>query len=142
MDRREMLGMLGAGAVGLAAMSGREAIAHELASVQKECLESCADCARACDLAFHFCLSEVSEGKKEHAEPLEYFVSCAGFCALSAANLTKHSPLKYFSCQACGDACKETLAVVSKFDAEEMKAAAKALARCEKSCKAMVQRHH
>ena len=54
MDRREMLG---AGAVGLAAMSGREAIAHELVSVQKECLESCADCARACDLAFHFCLS-------------------------------------------------------------------------------------
>jgi hypothetical protein len=139
MDRREMLGMLGAGAVGLAAMSGREAIAHEFAAADKECLEACADCARACDLAFHFCLSEVWEGKKEYAPPLEYFVSCADFCALSASNLTKHSPLIAFSCIACGDACNETLDVVSKFDAEQMKAAAQALARCEKSCKSM---HH
>jgi hypothetical protein len=144
MDRREMLGMLGVGAVGLAAMSGREAAAHELDPVHKECLEACSDCAKACDMGFHHCLTLAAEGKKEHAKPLEYFESCAGFCALSACNIAKHSPLMAFSCDACEDACKETLAVVSKSDSPEMKAAAKALARCEKSCAAMVEAmgHH
>jgi hypothetical protein len=144
MVRREMLGMLGAGAVGLAAMSGREAVAYDASTkldpVHKECLEACSECAKACDMGFHHCLTMVAEGKKEHAKPLEFFESCAGFCALSACNIAKHSPLMAFSC----DACKETLAVVSKFDSEEMKAAAKALARCEKSCVAMVEAmgHH
>ena len=145
MDRREMLGMIGAGAVGLAAMQGREAVAQQGSSksmaVHKECLEACGECAEACDQGFHHCLTQVAEGKKEHARPLEYFSSCAGFCALSACNIAKHSPLMALSCEACGKACTETLAVVSKFEghSEEMKAAAKALARCEKACKAMVE---
>jgi hypothetical protein len=144
MERREMLGLLGAGAAGLVAMSGREAMAHELDPIHKECLEACSDCAKACDMGFHHCLTQVAAGKKEHAKPLEFFESCAGFCALSACNIAKHSPLMVYSCDACGDACKETLAVVSKFDSEEMKLAAKALARCEKSCAAMVEAmgHH
>jgi hypothetical protein len=150
MDRREMLGMLGAGAVGLAAVSGRQAAADEPSAankaVHKECLEACSDCAKACDMGFHHCLTEVAAGNKEHAKPLEYFASCAGFCALSACNIAKHSPLMALSCEACGDACKETLAVVSKFEGHsaEMQAAIKALTRCEKSCKEMVEAmgHH
>ena len=78
-------------------------------------------------MAFHHCVTQVAEGKKEHAKPLQYFADCAGFCALSACNIAKHSPLMAFSCDACGEACEATLAVVSKFDSEEMKAATKAL---------------
>jgi hypothetical protein len=143
MDRREMLGMLGVGAAGLAVLSGREAVAQEssskLDSVHKECLEACSDCAKACDMAFHHCVMQVAEGKRDHAKPIQYFADCAGFCGLSACNIAKHSPLMAYSCDACGDACKATLAVVSKFDSEEMKAATKALIRCEKSCTAMVE---
>jgi len=148
MDRRELLGMLGAGTVGLAAMSGREAeaqeFAHKMDAVHKECLEACGDCAKACDMAFHHCVMQVAEGKREHAKPLHYFADCSGFCALSACNIAKQSPLMAYSCEACGDACKATLAVVSKFDSPEMKAATKALERCEKSCVAMVEAmgHH
>jgi hypothetical protein len=148
MDRREMFGLMGAGAVGLAALSGREADAQEPASrldnVHKECLEACSDCARACDMAFHHCTMQVAEGKRDHAKPLHLAIDCAGFCALAACNIAKHSSLMAYSCDACGSACKATLAVVSKFDSEEMKVAAKALARCEKACIAMVDAmgHH
>ncbi len=137
MDRRELLGMLG---VGLTALSGREALAADakLDAVHKECLEACSDCAKACDMGFHHCYTEVAEGKREHAKPLHYFADCAGFCGLSACNIAKHSPLMAYSCESCAEACKATLAVVSKFDSAEMKAATKSLERCEKSCRAMV----
>jgi hypothetical protein len=142
MDRREMLGLLGAGAVGFTALSGGRASADagsaKLDAVHKECLEACSDCARSCDMTYHHCLMQVAEGKKEHAKPLQYAADCAGFCALSACNVAKQSPLMAFSCEACADACKATLAVISKFDSEEMKSAAKELARCEKACQAMV----
>jgi hypothetical protein len=140
MDRREMLGLLGAGAVGLTAVSGSEARAEaKLDPVHKECLEACSECARSCDMTYHHCLMEVAQGKKEHAKSLQYAADCAGFCALSACNIAKHSPLMVYSCEACAEACKDTLAVVSKFDSEEMKAAARSLARCEKSCREMVK---
>jgi hypothetical protein len=151
MDRREMLGVMGAGAVGLTALSGREAVAQapssssQLDSIHKECLEACSDCARACDMAFHHCVTQVAEGKREHAKPLQYFADCAGFCGLAACNIAKHSPLMAFSCESCGDACKATLAVVnSSAESEAEKAAIKALTRCEKSCTAMVEAmgHH
>ena len=148
MDRREWIGMLGAGAVGLTALSGREALAQgtsaKLDDVHKECLEACSECAKSCDMAVHHCLTQVAEGKREHAKPLQYANDCAGFCALSACNVAKHSPLMAYSCEACADACKASLAVISKFDSDEMKAAAKALARCEKACLAMVEAmgHH
>ncbi len=148
MVRREWLGMLGAGAVGLTALSGREALAEDecckLDAVHKDCLEACSDCAKACDMTYHHCLMQVAEGKKEHAKPLQFAADCAGFCALSACNIAKHSPLMAFSCSACADSCKATLAVVGKFDSPEMKAAAKALEKCEKSCRAMLESmgHH
>ena len=148
MDRRELLGVLGAGAVGLTALSGREALAQQasakLDDVHKECLEACSDCARACEMAFHHCTMQAAEGKRDHAKPLHYAVDCAGFCALAACNIAKHSPLMAYSCEACAEACKATLAVVSKFDSDEMKAATKALTRCEKACTAMIEAmgHH
>ena len=148
MDRREMLGVLGASAVGLTALAGREVNASQgsakLDAVHKECLEACSDCAKSCDMTYNHCLMQVAEGKKEHAKPLRYVADCAGFCALSACNIAKMSPLMAYSCAACADACHATLASVSKFDSEEMKAAAKDLARCEKSCRAMIEAmgHH
>jgi hypothetical protein len=95
-------------------------------------------------MAYHHCLDQVAEGKRDHAKPLRYSADCSGFCSLSASNIARHSPLMALSCESCGQACQETLAVISRFDAPEMKAAALALERCEKSCRAMVEAmgHH
>ncbi|SIO44116.1 hypothetical protein SAMN05444166_4749 [Singulisphaera sp. GP187] len=144
MDRREMLGMVGAGAIGLTAMSaGADETASgenccQLDEAHADCYKACADCAKACDITFHHCFKELAAGKKEHAKALHLASDCAAFCSLSASMIAKHSPLMASSCHACADACKATAAEVGKFDSAEMKAATKSLHDCEKSCRAMV----
>jgi len=144
MDRRELLGMVGAGAIGLTAMSARadekvcDESCCELDKVHADCFKACSDCAKACDQTFHHCYMQVAAGKKEHAKSLHLASDCAGFCNLSACMIAKHSPLMAYSCGACADACRATAAEVGKFDSEEMKAATRALRACEKSCREMV----
>jgi hypothetical protein len=139
MDRRTMMGMVGAGAVGLAAFPGRVAKAGTLDNVHEDCLKACSDCAKACDETFHHCYKEVAEGKRDHAKPLHYLSDCAAFCGLSSSMIARHSPLMVDSCQSCAMACHKTAAVVEKFDSEEMRIAAVKLRACEKSCLAMVE---
>ncbi len=143
MDRREMLGMMGAGAIGLTAMTARaddKSDDHccELDKVHEDCLKACTECAKACDMTFHHCYTKVAEGKADHAKPLHFVSDCAGFCTLSARMITKHSPLMVHSCAACAEACKATAAEVERFDSEEMKRAAQKLRECERSCREMV----
>jgi len=157
MKRRDMLGTLGAGAASLAAFSAVSARAqapkqhegehaHHHDAMHEECLKACSDCAKMCDETFHHCYMQVAEGKRDHAKPLHLVSDCAGFCSLSACMIAKHSPLMAHSCHACAEACRDTAAVVEKFDSPEMKAAAKSLRACEKSCmemvKAMGDEHH
>ncbi len=148
MKRREMLGALGAGAATLAvgAIANAQApkghddeAAHRHDAIHKECLDACSDCARMCNETFHHCYMMVAEGKRDHAKSLHLVSDCAEFCELSATMIAKHSPLMAYSCTACGEACKKTVAEVEKFDMPEMKAAAKALNRCMKSCEEMVK---
>ena len=143
MDRREMLGALGAGAIGLTALTAKaddKSDDHccDLDKTHEDCLKACSDCAKSCDMTFHHCYTKVAEGKADHAKALHLVSDCAGFCALSACMIAKHSPLMVHSCGACAEACKTTAAEVEKFDSEEMKHAAKKLRECEKSCRSMV----
>lgn len=143
MDRREWLGALGAGAVGLTALSASAADKSEdecfhLDKTHEDCLKACADCAKACDMTFNHCYHQVIDGKKEHARSMRLAGDCAAFCGLSACNIAKMSPLMMHSCMACAEACKTTVAEVEKFDSDEMKMAARKLRECEKSCREMV----
>ncbi len=146
MNRREILG---AGVAGMASLSAGVALAqgarehekeaaHHHDKVHDDCLKACSDCAKSCDETFHHCVMEVAQGKKEHARSVQLLSDCAGFCALSACMIAKHSPLMAHSCGACAEACKETAAEVMKYDSPEMMTAVKALRECEKSCRAMV----
>lgn len=146
MKRREMLGTLGAGAAGLAALSAtttsasaQQEGAHRHDKTHEDCLKACSDCAKMCDETFHHCYMQVAEGKRDHAKPLHLVSDCAGFCSLSACMIAKHSPLMVHSCASCAEACASTATVVEKFDDPEMKAAAKSLRACEASCRAMVK---
>lgn len=143
MDRREMLGMVGAGAIGLTAMSARadekvcDESCCELDKVHADCLKACSDCAKACDQTFHHCFMQVAAGKKEHAKSLHLASDCAGFCTLSASMIAKHSPLMAHSCNACAEACKATAAECEKFHDDTMRAAVKSLRECERACRTM-----
>ena len=78
MQRRELLGVLGATAAGLVAMTGGEAHAAHLDKAHEDCLKACSDCAKTCDETFHHCYMQVAEGKRDHAKPLHLVSDCAG----------------------------------------------------------------
>lgn len=139
MDRRELLGVLGATAAGLVAVTGSPAQAAVAMGPHEDCLKACSDCAKTCDMTYHHCLTLVAEGKKEHAKALGLASDCAAFCGLSAGMIARSSPLMAYSCEACAEACKACAAECDKHDSAEMKACAKACRACEKSCMDMVK---
>ena len=139
MQRRELLGVLGATAAGLVAMTENEARAADPADAHEDCLKSCVACAEECNETFHHCYTMLAEGKKEHAKALHLASDCAEFCGLSASMISKHSPMMVHSCLACAEVCKACAAECDKFDMPQMKDCAKACRECEKSCREMVK---
>lgn len=144
MQRRELLGVLGAGAAGLIAVAGGEARADADADkgtmdkVHENCLKACIDCAKNCDDTFYQCYLEVAQGKSNFAKALQLTSDCSAFCGLASSMIAKHSPLVTSSCHACAEACKACSAECDKFDSPVMKACVKACRYCEKTCEEMV----
>jgi len=105
----------------------------------KACADVCAECAKACNRAFHHCVSLAAAGKAEHARMAQVAADCADFCGLSSEMLSRSSTLALLSCAACADACKMC---AQEFDShnssDEMKTCAQECWRCEESCRKMV----
>jgi hypothetical protein len=148
MDRRELLGFLGAGTVGLAALSGDAASAdpevhHHRDKVHEDCMRACGDCARACNETASHCLEQLSEGsgdRKVHARVHELTIDCQAFCVLSTTMMERGSDLMQYSCEACADACRSCAEACDKHPASEMvKACAEKCRTCESACRAMVK---
>ncbi len=139
MQRRELLGVLGATAAGIVAVTGGEAKAGHPDKAHEDCLRACSDCTKTCDETFHHCYMQVAEGKRDHAKPLHFTSDCAAFCSLASHMIAKHSPLMAYSCNACAEACTACAAECDKFDSPEMKACAKSCRDCEKTCREMVR---
>jgi hypothetical protein len=163
MKRRDAMGLLGAGATGLAFAAGqRIALADEPPSGKhdhahehdpkhqqmiEECLAACSACETACEKAFHHCLGKTAEGGgMAHAKSAHMALDCASFCNLSATLIARHSPLMNISCEACADACQQC-AKACEETAESnpvMKECIAACRKCEESCRSMVKAmgHH
>jgi hypothetical protein len=161
--RREILGVLGTGAAGLALLTDRSEAAAGQApasgdphaghdprhmAMMKECDEACGHCEAACNATFHHCISQAAAGKAEHAKMAQLVIDCAAFCTLSAAMIARHSSLMIESCRACGEACRRCAEECGSAQADSMmKACATACKRCEESCRKMVsvmggEHHH
>ena len=142
MDRRELLGMIGA-ATGLGAVAGSNARAqhegHHRDEVQEVCLKASESCERTCNETFHHCYTKVAEGKKEHAKALHLVADCARFCDLSADLIASQSPLMVHACLACAEACKACATECDRFESAEMKSCVKACHECETTCRAMAK---
>ena len=142
MDRRELLGMIGA-AARLGAVAGSNARAqhegHHRDEVHEDCLKACESCERTCNETFHHCYTKVAEGKKEHAKALHLVADCARFCDLSADLIASQSPLMVHDCLACAEACKACATECDRFDSAEMKSCVKACRDCETTCQEMVK---
>jgi len=162
-NRRELLGVLGTGAAGLALLTNRSEAGDEQvapaadghhahdgphSAMMKECAEACGHCEAACNEAFHHCVAQAGAGKAEHARMAQMVIDCAAFCNLSATLITRHSPLMVESCRACEAACRQCAEHCSHSASDEvMKNCVEACKKCEESCRKMVaamggEHHH
>jgi hypothetical protein len=144
-NRRDMLGVLGTGAAGLALLSnrseaGEEPVTHETSAMLRECAEACGHCETACNEAFHHCITQTANGKTDHAKMAQTVIDCAAFCTLSAAMISRHSAFMIESCHACGEVCRRCAEACGSSSSDEiMRNCAAACRRCEESCRKMVK---
>jgi len=154
-NRRELIGVMGTGAAGLALLSRRSEAGDEQiapaagqqhshdprhSAMLKECAEACGHCEAACNEAFHHCVAQAGAGKAEHARMAQMVIDCAAFCSLSAAMIARHSALMVESCRACAEACRRCAEECSSSGSDEhTKNCVAACKRCEESCRNMVK---
>lgn len=142
MDRRELLGILGATTAGLAAVTGGTTLADQQGHTNDphhKCAEACAHCMHACEEGFHHCYRQVTSGKVAHAKAMHLCVDCAEICGTSAKLVARMSPLMVHTCRACAECCETCLAECEKLNDAEMKAVVESLRTCAKSCRDMVK---
>lgn len=142
MDRREMLGTLGAfvAAGGVAAAAEqREAAKDHHGDIHEKCAEACVDCEKHCNQGFHHCFRQVQAGKQEHAKAMHLLVDCGDICGTAGKLVGRMSPLMVHTCRACGECCEDTIAAVEKLQDGEMRGVLESLRRCRESCAEMVK---
>lgn len=145
MDRREMLGALGASAAGLVAVTGGTARAQqergrqEGGDIHERCAEACFDCAKECNQGFHHCYQQVQAGKPEHARAMHLCVDCGDICGTAGKHVARMSPLMVHTCRACADSCDDCIAECEKLNDPEMQEVIESLRACARSCREMVQ---
>jgi hypothetical protein len=140
MDRRDMLTLLGAGALGWSALAGREARAqhpHHHDKAHGDCLAACTKCAEVCNETFHYCFSHLKDGHKEHARAATLTIDCQDFCKLAAALLARESDMMEHACTACAEVCRACAAECKAHDDPQMRECAEACSACERTCRAM-----
>lgn len=148
MDRRKMLGVLGAGAAGLA-MTGSNVFGQEKMPDHKDhgehdamaqkCAKTCSDCMNECNKGFHHCFEQLVAGKKEYGQAAHMCIDCAEICAGSAQLCARVSPLMRHSCDACAKICDDCISECEKLNDPEMKAVIEACRKTAKECREMVK---
>jgi hypothetical protein len=146
--RRELLGAIAGGAAGMGLLTGlshadsqvSDEGKHEHSPIMKACCDTCAECAKACNRAFHHCVTQAAMGKAVHAKMAQMVADCGAFCGLSSEMIARGSALMALSCRACADACRRCAeeCAVAATDAE-MKMCIESCERCEESCRNMLK---
>lgn len=147
MNRREVLGVLGATAAGLTALGGAETHAddghqhhHALHGQFDKCAKANAECQVMCDSCFRHCAAMLAKGEKAHAKSMHLCLDCAELCATAAKLVSRHSALSAVACEACAKACDQCAAACEKFPNDKhITACAKSCRACAKTCRAMIK---
>lgn len=144
MDRRELLGVLGATAAGLTALTGGPALAQQghapkEGDIHEKCADACSDCEKECNRGFHHCYKQVQAGKADHAKAMHLCVDCGEVCSTAGKLVARMSPLMTFTCHACAESCEACLAECEKLHDPAMKETIESLKKCAASCREMVK---
>lgn len=147
MEHREMFGVVGAAAAGLAFTAANEArgepatskTGDSYADCSCQCVESCTDCMNSCNECYGHCFHEVGKGKSRYAKAMQLCVDCGEVCGTSAKLVARESALMSHGCQACAAGCEECIAECEKLDDPKMKETIDAMRKCADSCRAMLK---
>jgi hypothetical protein len=168
MNRRELMGTLGATAASLTALQafGQEKAAKPAFAGDKPekgqdpashapmhgddpigaCAKACSDCQRACDSCTTHCVSKMMEGAEEHKKTYHTCIDCADFCSTAAQIVARRGVFSDLICQSCADACARCAkACDAHKDDKMMQMCAEECRKCEKACREMVKvmgQHH
>lgn len=143
MDRRDMLGVLGAGAAGLVALGGTaRAQQHEHAGHSKA-LDDCRDlCGRAAD----HCLDQLRKGGQNAqnaelgARAHELTMDCQQFCSLATDLTSRGSPVAHHAHAACAEVSRACAEACEKMTGDKlMQDCARACREAEKHCREMAK---
>ena len=140
MDRREMLGVLSAGAATVVTFVGGAACGESVAHEHDGHIKIMDECAKVCNEASQHCLVEATKGgshAEHHAKSHVATIDCQAFCTLTAALMARNSPMAKYAHQACADACRDCAAACEGQTAEIMVECVKACRDCEKVCRQM-----
>jgi len=136
MERREMLGLLGAGA-GLAALGRNEARAEDQEKDGQSIMD---ECARVCNQTATHCLhkahqSDSGGAQEHHLKAHQATMDCQAFCHLTSALMARHSPMAAYAHEACANACRDCAEACDKGQDDVMKQCAEICRRCEQHCR-------
>ena len=147
MERRELLGTLGATAAGLATVAGGKAIAQGEGAhagghddlAHHKCAKDCFDCALECETCFHHCVTQLAAGKQAHAKAVHLTIACADACVTAGRLVARKSPLMVSTCRACAECCDACAVECEKHDDATMKKMAQMCRKCAASCREMIK---
>lgn len=145
MNRKVLMGTLGAAALALAFLGGRGLRAddkegHHVHAEFEKCARACTDCCLACESCYRHCLHLTAKGQSMHARTVQTCNDCGDFCALAAKVTARGGPTAATTCDACAKVCDTCGAACEKFpDDEHMKTCAKACRDCAKACREMLK---
>ena len=153
MNRRQVLGSIGATAVTLGALQNVQAQGTQKAKAADEhaghfdaCAKACADCQLECHACHHHCAELVAGGKKEHIKTMMLCSDCGDICAVAANIVARHGALAALICEACAKACDECGKACAQFpDDAHMKKCADECKKCAAACREMMKHagmHH
>ena len=139
MDRRELLGVLGAGAAGLAGLGGGEAHAgHE--GPHDDPIKALGECAKVCYEAAQHCLEQLrkdAQHAEHHAKAHEAAMDCQAFCVLTATLMARRSRMTKYAHPACAEACRNCAEACEGLADEIARHCSNVCLDCEKMCRQM-----
>lgn len=144
MERRELLGTLGAGAVGILASGtaiagqGKEGGRRHGGDDEHEGHHRVIDeCARVCNETIAECLGRHGHGDShdhQHHKAVVALLDCQEFCGLTSTLTARESPMLPYAYRACARACRDCAEVCEQAKGDMMKRCAEVCRRCERHC--------